>query len=165
MLDSIRVEAYGDMTPLAAVAHVGVKDAQSLVATVYDPQVHHSPFLPCRQHSQLFCPFVVAACTTSRLLRTNAQEFVRYSSQSRPIGKVFRPPVRSHTLRNLNPQPGMLHLRRVNAAEVGYTRLAFPLFCPLRWTAKAGVNDSTSLYVETRRHSPSLTMLRHVLLK
>lgn len=39
LLDSIRVEAYGDLTPLASVAQVGVKDAQSLVATVYDPQV------------------------------------------------------------------------------------------------------------------------------
>mmetsp|Transcript_5589 Transcript_5589/g.15993 ORF Transcript_5589/g.15993 Transcript_5589/m.15993 type:complete len:331 (-) Transcript_5589:1259-2251(-) len=38
MLEGIKVEAYGDKAPLAALATVGARDAQLLVASVYDPE-------------------------------------------------------------------------------------------------------------------------------
>ncbi len=37
MLDHIRVEVYGDKLPLHNVATVLARDAQLLVASVYDP--------------------------------------------------------------------------------------------------------------------------------
>lgn len=39
MLDTIKVDAYGDRMPLKGVASVTVKDAQSLSVSVFDPSV------------------------------------------------------------------------------------------------------------------------------
>ena len=43
MLDHIRVEAYDEKMPLHTLATVLARDAQLLVASVYDPAVGCSP--------------------------------------------------------------------------------------------------------------------------
>ena len=44
MLDGVKVESYGSMSPLASVAQASMKGPQLIVLTLYDPGV--SPFLP-----------------------------------------------------------------------------------------------------------------------
>ena len=51
MLDHIRVEAYDEKMPLHTLATVLARDAQLLVASVYDPAVRrvlHVGVAPCR---------------------------------------------------------------------------------------------------------------------
>ena len=50
MLDTIKVDAYGDRMPLKGVASVTVKDSQSLNVSVFDPSVS-----PCSQIKASVC--------------------------------------------------------------------------------------------------------------
>ncbi len=45
MLDHIKAEAYGDRMPLNTLATILARDAQLLVATVYDPSVGNTEYI------------------------------------------------------------------------------------------------------------------------
>lgn len=62
MLDHIRVEAYGEKMPLHTLATVLARDAQLLVASVYDPAVRLKTLSSIALPDKASRPAVVDSC-------------------------------------------------------------------------------------------------------